>query len=834
MKETNGEVPGGMDRPPSAPDVRDLADDEESAPLILSTDGEFSPAVALTSPSSSSSSAPPTPTSSRRTRTHHHVASRLVQVSAVLFVLSTVASVGHFAPGSATRLVLGARMPDFSGVDQSYGTVRRGEDVREPEGVHDESKEGGECQDILLFLPGAGNPGGGGTSNDLSAQLGAYVVASLAATYTDMALVLLDDASDSSSVGCPDDTVEEHGSSFHFDGHYKIFPRGLSTLVKHPAWLSRGCGPPCPGSYGYGDWLQLSNSAADEGFVGAAIPGAASVLCEESTSNVLVVTAESVFDYFHQLRTEMVDRTRAESIRKSHTWAVALGAAEDEAVVMSTLQDGEDIMDYAEALASRTGIPMLQPWISRDVQSYVAANKMENWMAGTHPAVYKPEYHIPFEEYLLRFAEVKCGTHHAYVATAHPFAVQDAMQSLPTIRGGRYTVDRQKRCLGFTFRVGPTSDDGRWVRNPNCRHRYDETVAAVAELMVLARSSILVGDLSTSSGRLARFLRSDPTKSTSVIRGEGRPTTSRPTLVMGDESESRHVYHPPASVSAADLTVHYYIKSSGLPAYLDRARHSADTWARDADPGSVTFLFDNHQAWLVDRMADEHPWITVRHVEGTDHQGDYKGHGRPGVEAAHAAQHLKTRAVFDAYTAAGTTVPPDWVCYLDDDMMVNPAVLKEDLAGLAPSCSPDCLVADGQVWTPNGPDGKGSGMIQPYTVGGYCVSSHLVGRVAELFAARTDAEIGWVGTDDLHFNKYVMQGALGVTVTNSERWYSEYAYPDVDEYGFHKHTMHQDRAEGAVGTRGWMRRKPTWEKDGELMAKFVPSLAVYHVGYDNN
>mmetsp|Transcript_33291 Transcript_33291/g.75295 ORF Transcript_33291/g.75295 Transcript_33291/m.75295 type:complete len:231 (-) Transcript_33291:432-1124(-) len=228
-------------------------------------------------------------------------------------------------------------------------------------------------------------------------------------------------------------------------------------------------------------------------------------------------------------------------------------------------------------------------------------------------------------------------------------------------------------------------------------------------------------------------------------------------------------------------------------------------------------------------MAEEHPWIAVRHVEGTDLQGNYKGHRRPDVDAAHAAQHLKTRAVFDRYR---TGPVPDWVCYLDDDMMVNVAVLREDLLELAPSCRPDCLVADGQVWMPNGVNGKGSGMIQPYTVGGYCMSDSLVRRVTDLFASKTDAEIGWVGTDDLHFNRFVMQEALGVTVTNSERWYSEYAYPDVDEHGFHKHTMHQDRANGAVGVQGWMRRKPTWEKDGELMTKFVPSLAVYHMGYD--
>ena len=249
------------------------------------------------------------------------------------------------------------------------------------------------------------------------------------------------------------------------------------------------------------------------------------------------------------------------------------------------------------------------------------------------------------------------------------------------------------------------------------------------------------------------------------------------------------------------------MKTSGQNLYRLRAWRSAFTWARDAGPGdSVTFLFDNHKAELVDRFAADHPWISVRHVEGTDHQGEYKGRGGD-KSLALLAQHLKTRAVVDSYR---TGPVPDWVCYLDDDMRVN----KEDLLELSPGCSPDCLVADGEDF--NG---------IPYTVGGYCMQSNLVGRLAELFATETDAEIGWTGTDDVDFNKHVMQDALGVTVTSSERWYSEFAFPEVDGYGFRKHSMHE-------GATDWRERKRTVQKDGEFMARFVPSVAVYHMSYE--
>mmetsp|Transcript_30882 Transcript_30882/g.69279 ORF Transcript_30882/g.69279 Transcript_30882/m.69279 type:complete len:351 (+) Transcript_30882:25-1077(+) len=283
-------------------------------------------------------------------------------------------------------------------------------------------------------------------------------------------------------------------------------------------------------------------------------------------------------------------------------------------------------------------------------------------------------------------------------------------------------------------------------------------------------------------------------------------------------TEEKKILSNHLPVSAVDLSVHFYIKTSGLRLYLSRAVKSADTWARDTDSGSVTFLFDNHQADVVNEFGAEKPWIAIRHVEGTDKQGEYKGRG--DKKAAIAAQHLKTRAVLDSYL---TGPIPDWVCYLDDDMSVNVAVLKEDLLELSPSCSPDCLIAHGELFNEN-----------PYTIGGYCMQSNLVKRLATLFSTKTDAELGWTQTDDVDFNRRVMQDALGVTVTNSERWYSEFAFPEVDEYGdFHKHSMHE--LSSMYGAKAWdnfSERKKAAQNDVELMARFVPNVAVYHMGYE--
>ena len=80
-----------------------------------------------------------------------------------------------------------------------------------------------------------------------------------------------------------------------------------------------------------------------------------------------------------------------------------------------------------------------------------------------------------------------------------------------------------------------------------------------------------------------------------------------------------------------------------------------------------------------------------------------------------------------------------------------------------------------------------------------------------------------------------MQQWLGVTVTNSEEWYSEYSRPIVmsDDAtaaaaGLQKFTRNEAEPKEAAT---WAQSQPTWEKDGAFMQEFVPSLAVYHVRY---
>lgn len=226
----------------------------------------------------------------------------------------------------------------------------------------------------------------------------------------------------------------------------------------------------------------------------------------------------------------------------------------------------------------------------------------------------------------------------------------------------------------------------------------------------------------------------------------------------------RLINAPPNS----DVSVHFYIKTSGNHPFLERAEAIADTWGRETD--GITFLFDNNNSDEVAQFDQLRPWVSVKYVEGTDVQGDYKdinARDRAALSESYQGQRKKTRAVFADHLAKPGPIP-DWVCYIDDDMIVNVPILKVDLVNKEPQCSPDCLIADRHI------HGRGfrEATVQ-YSAGGWCINRDLAHRVGALFSDKSDEELNWLGNDDYSFNLDVMKGWLGVTPTDSEKWYSE-------------------------------------------------------------
>ena len=197
-----------------------------------------------------------------------------------------------------------------------------------------------------------------------------------------------------------------------------------------------------------------------------------------------------------------------------------------------------------------------------------------------------------------------------------------------------------------------------------------------------------------------------------------------------------------ASTTAAstkeNIKIKFFVKTSGQRPYLSLAKNIADCWGKDiteGDPNNkhrITFLEDSHNnPEGVDELEKEHPWITVERVRGTECQGDYKVVGGD-VNCAHWAQRLKTRAVFDffgkeafhnavdgvlgeredgASTDSTDASYYDWLCYFDDDMVVNVDMLEEELQSKQEECAPNCFLADAPAF---------GGKTQ-YPAGGWCM-----------------------------------------------------------------------------------------------------------------
>ena len=273
------------------------------------------------------------------------------------------------------------------------------------------------------------------------------------------------------------------------------------------------------------------------------------------------------------------------------------------------------------------------------------------------------------------------------------------------------------------------------------------------------------------------------------IHREQRPPSLRSKLMprqlsIGDYSDPKTIVP-----HGKDVSIHFYIKSTGKHPWFFKALHIADTWAKDTN-GDITFMLDNHNHEEVDEEFSTRPWVKVKHVDGTDKQGEYKtarairDHGTPDdpsmsrtgryelaakIEAeAYKAQRLKTRAVFTEEEQMSNKA--DWICYLDDDMVTNVENLKMELLLKGLECSPDCIIGDKRKHAGN-----------YYTAGGWCMNQDLVQRTTALLRDKTDEELGWQSNDDVSFHYYVIINALGAETTDSEKIFSQFSWGKDDQ-----------------------------------------------------
>lgn len=398
------------------------------------------------------------------------------------------------------------------------------------------------CSEIMLFLPGVdfANYGHG-------SQLNNYIAASMIATSMGLPMLLLEPPpkkqkfQKGSQFGCPPVIA-----SLPKGADISRFPSGLSRLIDHPSWLSRGCSiPSCPQIQ---DYDKLVNSLAEGGY------RIANFHCHDSkrggkATKVYVTAAYNVRSRVQYLNDALEEGDI--SLEQIQLWALSLGSSIVEAEQVLNISDTQQFWDVAMALMNRSGILKLQPWITRDVESRIKSFRlpfMQNQTNFDYDAIHirrgdklleeskeeveqywrsrgldrPPVNYIPFVHYLRHYVNSDCISRgvktidrNVYVATDDPMIVKEEIANLTKVNGtedGTLLVDG---CYSLKFHFHPTQSDATAETfhiqhggpKGNCVSRYDRSIAALSDLMILTKSSTFTGEYNSNWGRLVRLMR---------------------------------------------------------------------------------------------------------------------------------------------------------------------------------------------------------------------------------------------------------------------------------------------------------------------------------------
>lgn len=396
-----------------------------------------------------------------------------------------------------------------------------------------------------------------------------------------------------SQFGCPPEAWEtkivRKGGKPKKIGWNDDFPNGLSRLIIHPTWLSRECDLPCQDTMSYEDWNELRLAHKDDTIpyeiqCSSSSGGGGGIRSstgenEEGNqqTNVIVMGGREVRDYFlSYYRDQMLNRDDESPTSKSSAeqWAMRVGATSDEAHVFADyLTDRQDIWDYMAATMARSGLLRFQPWIARDVEQYMqemidlplnahydaihvrrgdkltsdsrylVINFWESLGKYDEETGSMPQDYIPFRYYLSQFEEsVACSPtpRIVYVATDDVLEVQNEVNDLPKDSDGntiltyedggvqschkfRFIFSRVDPNLGLHISTGPSKG--------SCEDRYARNIASVADLMILVKSNVFVGEYNSNWGRLIRLFRLRISDSEKIVNG-ARPVTQRGQMLI--------------------------------------------------------------------------------------------------------------------------------------------------------------------------------------------------------------------------------------------------------------------------------------------------------------
>jgi hypothetical protein len=316
----------------------------------------------------------------------------------------------------------------------------------------------------------------------------------------------------------------------------KLF-NGLNHLIQHPQWLSHGCPVPCQSSYDYTKWNDVrdTNIQWDEEEEQQQSSSNSNnidqqqqqhqVTCHNDNNRqatVFIVGLDDISSHFiHLWQTQMSLRP---NYNNAYQWAINLGAIGHEAQTFASLDNPNDIWEYATALMARSGLIRFQPSFALDIKTHIKSSTLPlNWPytaistyrgilsgeneEGTATTATSVHNKRPREllTYFQQLERVQCKTSTSrkeggssssnvvYIATDDPQWVQDEIDIF--LRGS------SPNCRNVQFILSNNGNNNNDVssamikqeEDDYCTQLYREKVNIMADLMILAKSETYVG-----------------------------------------------------------------------------------------------------------------------------------------------------------------------------------------------------------------------------------------------------------------------------------------------------------------------------------------------------
>lgn len=360
------------------------------------------------------------------------------------------------------------------------------------------------CDDILLFVPGTDFKHGYG------AELNGYLRAAFVATYMDKAMVVLDpppvvvsrNVSDS-WFDCPIGDLSKSANERSKAPPHEDVASGLSRLIQHPQWLSRGCPVPCQKSYNFSQWNDLRSHNVQE------------VTCRNDNDRQVHVVVLSGHDARHTFDEKWKEQMLERPSEEAYHWALRLGARGYEAQMFAELQSEDEIWDFVCALMARSGIVRFQPWIARDIKVLIKMTELPlNWpYIAIHiyrQGLFEADemFPAPFLTHLEKLRGQACNdrAYPVFVATDDPHAIQEEIDRLPIGFGGNIIM--KEDCLKMRFIFNPVNPYTHYVDGKtDCLGLHRSKIAEMADLMILAKSDTHLGGFDSHYGWLLGVFR---------------------------------------------------------------------------------------------------------------------------------------------------------------------------------------------------------------------------------------------------------------------------------------------------------------------------------------